>query len=323
MPRQKKPKVKKEQVVAVQDPAYKPQVDAILKEHKLDFTIVKSALTGTLNGEPAITPYFGLFNSKSRECINTVKSGYTISQNWMLVEMVMKGAEKFSSDLEVSRAGALHGGRQVFMHMKIKGWGHVGKSNIVRYITIIDSNDGSTSLSVGIGDKDMTCDNQFYYFYKMGQAKFRHTATIEEKIYKIPNLIEVALNESMRQIKRYQVFNDTKINPDLQHNLVHTLLGYDRVITPKEKFDLLGTKSINRMDALYKHIEKETKSKGWTLWGLHSGVTSYTTHEVKGPKRTEGNGREESLLIGSSYKMNMQSFNFMKKKANLLELDLA
>lgn len=323
MPRQKKPKVKKEQVVAVQDPAYKPRVDAILKEHKLDFTVVKSPLIGTLNGEPAITPYFGLFNDKSRECINTVKSNYTVSQNWMLVEMVLKGALNFSSDLEVYKAGALHGGRQVFMQMKVNGWGHVGKSKIERYITIIDSNDGSTSLSVGIGDKDMFCQNQFYYFYKTGQAKFRHTPTIEEKIYKIPDLIEVALNESMRQIKRYQVFNDTKIDPDLQHTLVHTLLGYDRVITPKEKFEELSTKSINRMDALYRHIEKETKARGWSLWSLHSGVTSYTTHEVKGPKRTEGNGREESLLIGSSYKMNMQSFNFMKKKANLAELDLA
>jgi hypothetical protein len=288
----------------------------------LDFTIVKSNLTGTLEGEQVITPYFGLFNSKSKECINTVKSGYGVSQNWMLVETVLKGAEKFSSDLEVSNAGALHGGRQVFMQMKIKGWGHVGKSQIIRYITIIDSNDGSTSLSVGIGDEDMSCWNKFYYFYKMGQAKFRHTATIEDKIQRIPQLIETALNESLRQIKRYNVFLETEIKPDLQHNLVHTLLGYDRVLTPKEKFETLSTKSINRMDGLYSHIKKETDSKGWNLWGLHSGVTSWTTHDKKGPKRKEGNGREESLLVGSSYKDNIGSFSFVRSKAQL-EKELA
>jgi hypothetical protein len=317
MPRTKKVKEVKEPVIATPDPIYKPRVDTILKNHKLDFTVVKSPLIGTLDNEPAITPYFGLFNSKSRECINTVKSGYGVSQNWMLVEMVLKGAEKFSSDLEVSNAGALHGGRQVYMQMKINGWGHVGKSQIIRYITIIDSNDGSTSLSVGIGDEDMSCWNKFYHFYRMGQAKFRHTATIEDKIKRIPQLIETALSESLRQIKRYKVFHETEIKPDLQHNLVHTLLGYDRVLTPPEKYKLLSTKSINRMDGLYKHIKKETDSKGWNLWGLHSGVTSWTTHELKGPKRKEENGREESLLVGSSYKMNMGSFRFMKEKAKL------
>jgi hypothetical protein len=317
MPRTKKVKEPKKEAVYIQDPVYKPRVDAILKEHKLDFTIVKSNLTGTLDGEPVITPYFGLFNSKSKECINTVKSGYGVSQNWMLVETILKGAEKFSSDIEVGKAGALHGGRQVYIHMKIKGWGHVGKSQIVRYITFIDSNDGSTSLSCGIGDLDMSCKNQFYYFYKTGQAKFRHTATIEDKIQRIPQLIEVALEQSMRQIKRYNTFLNHEIKPDLQHNLVHTLLGYDRVLTPKEKFEALSTKSINRMDGLYKHIQKETESKGWNLWGLHSGVTSWTTHELKGPKRKEGNGAEESLLIGTSYKSNIGSFKFMANKAGL------
>jgi hypothetical protein len=317
MPRPRKVKAPKEEIVYTPDPAYKPRVDAILKEYKLDFTIVKSNLTGTLDGEQAITPYFGLFNSKSKECINTVKSGYGVSQNWMLVETVLKGAEKFSSDLKMNKAGALHGGRQVYMQMEVNGWGHVGKSKIIRYVTVIDSNDGSTSLSVGIGDEDMSCWNQFYHFYRMGQAKFRHTATIEDKIQRIPLLIETALNESMRQIKRYKVLYETEIKPEMQHTLVHTLLGYDRVLTPKEKFETLSTKSINRMNGLYKHIEKETSAKGWNLWGLHSGVTSWTTHELKGPKRKEGNGRDEALLIGSSYKMNLASFNFVKKKAKL------
>ena len=317
MPRPKKIKEKKEKVDATPDPLYKPRVDAILKEHKLDFTVIKSALTGEIDGEPAITPYFGLFNSKSRECINTVKSNYGVSQNWMLVETVLKGTEKFTSNLEVAKAGALHGGRQVYIHLRVKGHGHVGKSEIVQYITFIDSNDGSTSLSVGIGDLDMSCKNQFYYFYKRGQAKFRHTLSIEDKIQRIPELIEVALSENMRQIKRYNTFLNHEIKPALQHNLVHTILGYDRVITPKEKFKTLSTKQINRMDGLYKHIEKETVDKGWNLWGLHSGITSWTTHECKGPKRKEENGRIESLLIGTSYKANMQSFKFMKDKAKL------
>ena len=70
----------------------------------------------------------------------------------------------------------------------------------------------------------------------------------------------------------------------------------------------MKTKSINLMDSLYSHIDKETKQKGMNLWGLHSGVTSWTTHETKGPNRE--NGYVESLLVGSSYDKNQASFEF-------------
>jgi hypothetical protein len=303
-------------------PKMKMQIDSILKEYGLDFTIVKSALTGIVNGKPAITPYYGLYNSKTLECINTVKAGYGVSQNASLVEMILRGTEKYTSDLQVTKAGPLHGGRQVYMQMQINGHGHVGKDIVKRYVTIIDSNDGSTSLSVGIGDLTMSCKNQFYYFYSKGQAKFRHTATIEEKIKKIPQLIEIALEESLRQIKRYNVFLETPIDSQVQHKLVNQILGYDRVFTPKDVREGLSTKSQNRMKSLYDHIEHETNDKGLNLWGLHSGVTRWTTHEKKGPKRVEDNGKEESMLIGSSYKDNINSFQFVKAMANL-EMELA
>ena len=81
------------------------------------------------------------------------------------------------------------------MQLQIEGDSKVGDDIIKRYVTVIDSNDGSTGLSVGIGDFTMSCQNQFFRFYKEGNAKFRHTATLNEKIKSIPTLIETALND--------------------------------------------------------------------------------------------------------------------------------
>ncbi len=292
-------------------------VNEILKKFGLDFTIEKAPLVATLaNKKQVLTPYFGLYNSKTGEVINTVKAGYGVSQNADLVEMILEGTKKFTNDLKVSKAGSLHGGRQVYMQMEINGVGKVGDDIIKRYVTIIDSNDGSTSLSVGIGDLTMSCENQFYRFYKAGEAKFRHTATIPEKIKSIPNLIEIALNQSLRQIEVYNEFLFSPVTARMADELVKEILGYDRVITSIEDRAKLTTRSTNRMDSLYNHIEKEIAGKGMHLWGLHSGVTSWTTHDKKGPKRK--NGKEESMIIGSSYKDNITSFNFVSKKAKLL-----
>lgn len=286
-----------------------PKTTEILTAHGLDFRIEKAPMFA-LNaaGEQVASPYYGLINSKTNEVINTVKEGYTVSQNDEIIELVLRGMETFGNALNVTKAGSLNGGRKVFMQLGIEGDSVVNNDTIKRFVTIIDSNDGSTGLSIGIGDLTMSCQNQFYKFYKKGDAKFRHTATLEQKLKTIPYLIETALKESLRQIEVYNKFVSTEVTKDLAHKMVKHLLGYDRVYTSIEELSKKSTQSMNIMDKLYIHIERETAQKGMNLWGLHSGVTSYTTHEISTPKRE--NARIESTLIGSGYKMNQNSLKF-------------
>jgi len=292
----------------------KNKVAEILTTHGLDFRIEKVALMG-MDARPK--PYFGLFNSKTNECINTTKEGYTVSQNDEIVELVLRGMEKFGSKLSVSKAGSLNGGRKVFIQMGIEGEGKVANDIIKRYVTVIDSNDGSTSLSIGIGDLTMSCSNQFAKFYKSGEAKFRHTATLEQKLKTIPYLIEVALEKSLRQIEIYNRFASTEVSRNLANEMVRTVLGFDRT-TPMDELSKKSTRSINIMDKVYIHIEREMIAKGNNIWGLHSGITSYTTHEMKQPNRV--NGLMESVLNGSAYKMNQESMKFAMGKSGLLEM---
>lgn len=294
---------------------YQEKVQEILSTHGLDFSIIKRPLISLEEGEQFISPYYGLYNSKTGECINAVKEGYTVSQNADVVELVLRGIEKFGTKLSVSKAGSINGGRRVFMQLEIEGDCNVGDDIIKRYVTVIDSNDGSTGLSVGIGDFTMSCQNQFFRFYKEGDAKFRHTATLNEKIKSIPTLIEKALSESYRQIEVYRRFVSTPVTQMLAHKMVKSILGYDRVITSTEELSKLTQRSQKMMDSLYSHIDKETEQKGMNLWGLHSGVTSWTTHERKAPKRD--NGKWEDMLVGTSYKKNQESFGFAVNELSL------
>lgn len=278
------------------------KVAEILTDNGLDFNITKAPLVALVNGNEVKSPYYGLINDKTGEVINTCKAGYHVSQNQDVVEMVVRGIEPFGDKLNIQKAGSLNGGRKVFLQIGIDGIGSVNGDTIKKYITIIDSNDGSTGLSVGVGDLTMSCANQFYRFYKAGEFKFRHTATIENKIQTLPSLVQRALSESLKQIEIYNKFESTKVTRELADKLVKHLLGHDR----SDKG--LTSKSISHMESLYSHIQRETAQKGLNLWGLHSGVTSWTTHKKNAPKRE--NGRIESLMTSTNYRTNLNSFEF-------------
>ena len=289
----------------------KTSVNEVLLNNGLDFKIIKEPYMR--DGKP--TNYFGLFNDKTGECLNMVKEGYSVSQNEDVVKMVLAGIEPFGDKLSISKAGSLNGGRKVFLQLGIEGDSKVGSDTVKRYVTIIDSNDGSTSLSIGIGDLCMRCTNQFTKFYKEGDAKFRHTATIEQKIKTIPMLIQTALNESMKQVQLYQKLVSTPVTKRLADEMVKHILGYDRTITSMEVMASKSTRSINIMENLYNDIETEINQVGNNAWALFGGVTRYTTHNMSAPKRD--NGRIESQMIGTGYNMNKGSLDFLTKKLEL------
>lgn len=275
-------------------------IKKILIENGLDFTIEKIPLSGVdSTGTEIITPYFGLLNSKTKEVINTCKIGYTVSQNEDILNMVLKGISKFGNQLSVSKAGSINGGRRVFLQLAIDAKSKVGDDILTRYVTIIDSNDGSTSLSVGIGDEVAHCLNQFFKFYKAGEAKFRHTATLEQKIATIPHLIELALGKSLEQVKIYNKFQSTPLTKALAQKVINEVLSFENLLNLTARQQIIH-------DNLMTAIKIEKDYCGDTVWGLFNGITRFTTHMQSVPKRN--NGREESLINGTAYNKAMKAF---------------
>ena len=284
------------------------KVTEILEENELNFTIEKipMALVGR---EEINTEYFGLLNTQSNEVINSVKKGYTVSQNDEIVLGAVMGMQDFKHEMSVSNAGSINGGRKVFIQLAINGVNVYNNDAIKRYITIIDSNDGSTGLSVGIGTLTMSCSNQFWYFYKTANMKFRHTLSLTEKIKILPFMIKNALNESLNLDERFKVLYRVNTNKAVINALVNELVGADRSMSITQ-IAALSTKKTNQMNSLYKHISKEMSTKGENFWGLHSGVTSWTTHEKQHPKRE--NGHIESLMLGTNQKTASKALTFLE-----------
>ncbi len=294
-------------------------VNKFLIENNLDFRIEKSPLFGTIqvpsvgaNGIEMInksveTDYFVLFNSTTGECINTVKAGYEPTQNEDVVKAVLHGL-KGIDDIEIKRANSINGGRKIAIQLGINTYSHVNGDEIKKYITIIDSNDGSTGLGVGVGNTTMSCQNQFFKFYKASQFKARHTRSIVESIKELPYLIQANFEQSNRVIEVFNRLSTVSVNNRIVDKFVNELIGVDKSMTEFQIRELgKDGRTLNRMESIYNNIHTEMSSKGNSLWGLFSGLTRYTTHESSAPKRD--NGREESLISGTNYKLNEVAYN--------------
>jgi hypothetical protein len=261
------------------------------------------------------TDYYGLLNTKSGNIINQVKGGYEVSQNDEILDLVLEGMKPFGDSLSVTKAGSLNDGRKTFVQLGIEGMSKVGSENIKRYVTIIDSNDGTTSLSVGLGELVMSCSNQFFKFYKDGQSKYRHTASLRQRVMELPYLIEQTLLESLKLTETYARFQSTEVTRKMADEMVKNLLGFDRLMSIRKESEM-ATKSLNAMNDLYDHMTKEMNQKGDNLFGLFSGVTSWTTHAKSAPKRE--NGRLESLMVGTNNKVNQSAYEFTMNKLGLV-----
>jgi hypothetical protein len=283
------------------------RVKEILDSYGLDFRIDKIRQTIPYGDKTLLSPYYGLVNSKTEEVIHSVKKGYIPTQNEEVVRGVLEGMKPFGDKLRVSNAGALAGGKRIFVQLEIEGTSKVGDDTIKRYVTIIDSNDGSSTLRVGIGDYTMSCSNQYQEFKRSAKYRFRHNSKMAENILELPNLIAESLDDSLQRVKLYNKLASTPLTKGLADQLVNYLLGHDRTCSVNELADL-STQATNTMDKLYDNIGNEIAQKGNNLWGLHSGVTRFTTHDKSVPKRA--NGRTESILTGGGYKMNQKSLEF-------------
>lgn len=297
----------------------KVQVREILSKYDLDFRIEKLPSVALRKGmgldsngdfvevlNQVETPYFMLYNDKTGEIINSVKKGYTVSQNDDILELMLEGINslprEISDTLSVYKAGSINGGRKVFLQLAIQGDGVINGDKIKRYITLIDSNDGSTGLSVGVGNLTMSCQNQFFQFYKDGQSRFKHTASLNARKHEISSMVEHQLKHSFEIVEFYKDFSKVAVTDKMIHEAVKEVYGYSRLENE------LPTRVENVLDTIYSNISNQIADKGKTLWGLHSGFTRWSTHDRNAPKREHG--RIESLMLSGNYKINDSSFKY-------------
>jgi hypothetical protein len=292
-------------------------IEKFLRDNGLDFRVEKLPLHCLRMTESGVEQVdaegmSGLYNTSTGKIITTCKDSYHITQTDEIVSTIYKGAKDFG-EVELVKGFNIKGGARIMLQFDVHGRSKVADDTLKRSIYVTDSNDGSSSLGVGFGDLTMSCQNQFMMFKRSSEFRFKHSKSLVDKIKYLPDMIQSNLESSMRLVKVYNDLSNIKLGRDTIHNLVQEVLGYSKISdTVADK----SARSINIMEDVYTHIDKEIAQKGKNLWGLHSGITSYTTHAKSAPNRR--NGRIESISSGSSYRMNKKSLETVSSIGDLV-----
>ena len=285
--------------------------EQILEQNGLNWNVVKKPLlyagectTGANNGLHS-TDYYGIVREDTGEVFATVKEAYTPTQNHTIIETMQEIAGQ--NDLEIVKAMPFNEGRKVMVQMKRPN-NHVviGGQDTEQYIYAINSHDGSSSLKFGFMNKVIFCQNQFGWLNSNAISGYRHTQSIQDKVKELPTIINFTAEEE--KIAELQHFSGQSIGRDAIEEMLFSLTKIDTAMSSRE-LENFSTRSKNIYNDLQSCIIEETSRVGLTKWGLFNGVTKYTTHMKSAPLRN--NGRQESIITGSSGKMNEKAYNFL------------
>jgi phage/plasmid-like protein (TIGR03299 family) len=283
------------------------QTDAVLEQgNKVLEILEQTGLNWTVNQVPLIsasedaklnwlkTGSTGIFRNDTGGWLGTVSEKYTPYQNFQLAETVIGASEGFG--LDVSRGGTLSGGKKVFLQTELKSE-YIGKSDVKRYITALNSHNGSSSIGFGSSNTVVICQNTFYKAYK-DINKFRHTASAGDRIKLAMADLRRAIELDEKLMKNFKVMSATPLRDDVFAKVLKACFKAD-LDAPQGDTSVQKVKMLERVNSA---ISTEIDLEGATLWGLFNGVTRYTNH------CSNTKNKEEYVMTGGGYQTNLVAY---------------
>lgn len=271
----------------------------LLEKTGLNWTVTKEALV-TADGKP--TQSFGIFRKDTSGWLGTVGSSYVPFQNAELAETIVEAAGTIGIDTD--KGGMLYNGRKVFIQAQLPDE-HIGNSGIKRYITALNTHNGSTCIGFGSTNTVIICNNTFHRAYKEIE-KFRHTASAKARI-------EIAIEEMHRTMREdnklmtvFKRMADLPIKDEAIERVIRKLFD----VTPGMNQDEISTRRRNRIVSFSDSLAKEIDLEGRTIWALFNGVTRFTNHIAAPAKENE---RNDYLMAGGGYKLSNMAFDELAK----------
>ena len=289
----------------------------LLESTGLNWSVSKKPLFALPDGGLP-TESFGIFREDPRDIIQpqwlgTVGNAYTPMQNRDLAMTIVQASEGVG--YEVQKGGLVNDGKRVFLQAKIPSI-VIGRGKVERYITALNSHDGSTAIGFGSTSKVMFCANQFNQMYK-GLNHFRHTASAKERIDAAIKDMRRALNLDEQLMTNFKRMADLPMTNESIDKLVSRIFN----VRMDAKESTIAAPTLARMELFNKSIVTSVEEQGRTVWALFNGLTRYTNHELpqflRGYDSASSNRKAElrqtSLMTGRGYELSTMGFNEIMK----------
>lgn len=272
----------------------------VLQDTGLNWSVEKKPL---FSAEGLETQSYGIFRSDNNQWLGTAGERYTPYQNAQLVERMVELTD--TAGIPINKGGQLQGGRKIFLQAELEQE-RVGASNIKRYITAMNSHDGSTSIAFGVANKVVVCSNGFYRTLKQMKSKHRHTINAESSISISISQLQDAIREEFNLIQTYKAFDATKLSDESVDRTIRKLFN----VSLDAPSNSISTRKENQVNSFAQSLATEVDTHGKTLWSLFNAVTRYTNH-VAAPKGEDE--RNNYLMVGGGYKLSNVGYDEILK----------
>tara|TARA_R110002153_G_scaffold175925_2_gene329173 strand:+ start:530 stop:1441 length:912 start_codon:yes stop_codon:yes gene_type:complete len=201
--------------------------------------------------------------------------------------------------------GSIGDGSGIFLQLELPSK-YIGKSDVLRYITLTNKHDGSGSVGYGSTNQTVCCENTFAMANRF-LSKFRHSASLQQRLDEAMRLFQQAMNYENSQLEVFENAANTRLEKNHIQDIVMSVFKVD---VNKTRSDV-STRTQNNMKQFSNDIETSINEQGETLWALFNAVTRYTNHSTNRKDKTE------SLLFGTDAAISSKAYNTMLGWLNL------
>jgi len=279
------------------------EVEKILTKTDLDWEVRMEDLVAM----PSVleTPCAGLFRNDTNSYLGVVSKRYTIYQNKELVDTIMEAAKHF--DLEIASGGWLYEGERVYLQLELPSI-YVGKSEVKRFITAMNSHNGKGSVVFGatndilnITPNGVESKKFFQVFREMD--KFRHTQSVHTRVNNAIQGLFASITKENETTILMEKMAKLKVKDELLRKIMFECYKVDLNKTIAD----LPTRTQNRIKQISQTLEGEIDKQEGSMWGLFQGVLKNTEYST--PKKITS---DENVFAGSGRAVNMKAFNIIK-----------
>ena len=242
------------------------------------------------------TNSYGIF--KGDKHLGTTGERYEPFQNYQLAETIINATERLN--LPKLRGGSLCDDTKIYLQAELQS-DIIGKSEIKRYVTALNSHNGTSAIGFGSSNTVVVCQNTFYMAYK-ALTKFKHTINAESRVKDAVELLKLTLINDEMLMEDFKVMANKPLNDEIVERVIRNLFKVEKDMKQED----VSTRKVNQLSEFGTAIHKSIEEQGSTIWALFNGVTRYTNH-ITAP--TDSNDKLSYLMDGTGYQKNLIGFN--------------
>ena len=210
-----------------------------------------------------------------KRVLGTVTTRYKIVQNSQAFEVIEHIMDAVGKQF-IETAGALFGGRQVFILGRLEGCTALG-DQIDPYLVFKNSHDGSSIVEVAVTPIRVVCNNTLTMALEGSRRKWgcSHTGDIQSKIAEAQETLRRAADYMKAFPEFAKIMVDVNLYDDDIPELMEALFPL-----PEDPSPLTIKNNEWRKQTLYNlytSVEDIAKFEG-TAWGMYNAVSDYCTH---------------------------------------------